>query len=304
MRYSRRHWLWTTAGAPALLRAGVKIDPSWISVITDEIARSPEGAITFARQYGLRHVELRSVPGPGRGRPRYSALSNQELKAAADQFRDAGLAVSFFNSGLLKHCLPGVEPVNPKHKRATDEDRFRDRLDLLKREIEAARILGVDKIRVFAFFRTKDNLALFPRIAGILAEFAEVAEREKVTLLIENEAACNVATCAELAAITELVPSPAIGVNWDPLNGTRYQEQPMPDGYHKLPKQRIGNVQIKGKSILPEWNELLDWRGIFDTMIAEGYRGKFGLETHIFGEGQIQASHDSMKEILRIVEST
>jgi hypothetical protein len=39
-------------------------------------------------------------------------------------------------------------------------------------------------------------------------------------------------------------------------------------------------------------------------MIADGYRGKFGLETHIFGDGQIQASHDSMQEILRVVESS
>jgi hypothetical protein len=38
-------------------------------------------------------------------------------------------------------------------------------------------------------------------------------------------------------------------------------------------------------------------------MTKDGYTGNFGLETHIFGEGQIQASHDSMKEILRILGS-
>ncbi len=301
MLFNRREWIGAGVALPALLRAGVKLDSSWISVITDEIARTPREAILFAQQYGLEHVELRGVPGERR---HYASMTPQELKSAATEFRDAGVSVSFFNSSLLKHRLPGAELVNPKHERPTDEERFRSRIDLLRQSIEAAQILDVDKLRVFAFFRVKNPPAVLPRIADIIAEFAAVAEKEKVTLLIENEASCNVATCAELAAILKLLPSRAIGINWDPLNGARFEEPPMPEGYAKLPKRRIGNVQIKGKSVLPGWKELLDWRNIFHTLIAGGYRGKFGLETHIFGDGQIQASHDSMTEILRIVEAS
>ena len=58
--------------------------------------------------------------------------------------------------------------------------------------------------------------------------------------------------------------------------------------------------KTKGRSVL-DYPERQDWRAIFDTMTKDGYTGPFGLETHIFGEGQIQASHDSMKEILRIL---
>ena len=47
----------------------------------------------------------------------------------------------------------------------------------------------------------------------------------------------------------------------------------------------------------------LDWRAIFDGLVKDGYKGQVGLETHIFGDGQIQASHDSMKEILKIVKA-
>ena len=68
-----------------------------------------------------------------------------------------------------------------------------------------------------------------------------------------------------------------------------------------LPKKRILNVQIKGKSVL-DYPEKLDWRTIFQTLQKDGYQGKIGLETHIFGEGQITASHNSMREILRIVQ--
>jgi sugar phosphate isomerase/epimerase len=60
-------------------------------------------------------------------------------------------------------------------------------------------------------------------------------------------------------------------------------------------------VQIKGKSLL-NYPEKLDWKVIFQTLQKDGYEGKFGLETHIFGEGQVAASHSSMQEILRIVQ--
>lgn len=300
MNLNRRQLL--AAALAALRPAGAAgaLERSRISVITDEIAHSPEDAISFARQYGLSLVELRDVPGQKR---HYDALNAQELEAAARQFRDAGLKISFFNSGLLKHMLPGTEPANPRHRQENAQQRFDSRMEALRRSIRAAQILGVDQVRVFAFFRVREPLALLPRIAEILAEMAGAAEREGVRLLVENEGSCNVATCAELAALLRLLPSRAIGINWDPHNGIRFKEQPLEVGYPMLPKDRIGNVQIKGKSVLPEWSQLLDWRAIFETMTRDGYRGAFGLETHIFGEGQIAASHASMREILRIAHS-
>jgi len=139
-----------------------------------------------------------------------------------------------------------------------------------------------------------------PRVAEILNEMADIAEKQKIHLLIENEAACNIGTSAELADILKLVPSKYVGLNWDPLNAFHLKERPFPEGYEMLPIKRIGNVQIKGKSILPG-SEQLDWRAIFDRLEKDGYKGQVGLETHIFGEIQIQASHDSMKEIVKLV---
>ena len=41
---------------------------------------------------------------------------------------------------------------------------------------------------------------------------AEVAEKEKVYLLIENEGSQNVATSAELADVMKLIPSKWVGI--------------------------------------------------------------------------------------------
>ncbi len=284
-----------------------RIDRSRMSAITDEIAPSPAEAIGFARQYGLKWVELRAVPGQ---KTYYQFLDEPDLRAARKQLDAAGIRVSFLNTGLLKFPLPGTEPLRYRNETpeararrlARDQAEFDRRMEDLRKAIRAAHILGTDKVRIFAFTRVAEPLALLPRIAEILEPMVALAERENIYLLLENEASCNVATCAEAAALLELLPSRHLGVNWDALNGAAFKETPFPDGYNLLPKDRIGNVQIKGRSVL-EGPQKLDWAAIFRAMEADGYQGCFGLETHIFGPELFQKSHECMREILRIVES-
>jgi sugar phosphate isomerase/epimerase len=288
-----------------ILQAAPRVDRSRISAITDEIARSPQGAIAFLKQYGLQWAELREVPGGGGA---YENLSEERLQEAARELRAAGIRVSFLDAGSMKYLLPGTEPARPRKESEEARARrlqresaeFEGRMEHIRKAIRAARILGTDKVRVFAFGRVAEPMKLMPRIAEILAPMVDLAASQKVHLLVENEASCNVATAAELAALVKLIPSPWFGINWDILNGAPHGEIPFPDGYRLLPKDRIGNVHIKGRSLL-NYPERQDWRAIFDALSQDGYTGAFGLETHIFGEGQIQASHDSMREILRIL---
>ena len=136
----------------------------------------------------------------------------------------------------------------------------------------------------------------------VIAEMAEIAARDKMQLLVENEGACNVVTCAEVAEFLKLLPQKNVGFNWDPLNGTSQKETPFPDGYALLPKKRIWNVQMKGHSLLDEERKL-DWRSIFAQLDKDGYRGCAGLETHYFDGTLIEKSNLSVKEIIRILET-
>jgi sugar phosphate isomerase/epimerase len=303
---TRRELLAGALAAVPLEAKTRRVDRSRISAITDEIARSPAGAIAFIKQYGLGLVELREVPGGGGA---YEALPEADLRAAAREFASNRIRVSYFDAGLFKFSMPGTEPVRrtpesetARQKRlARDGERFERRMEHLERAIRAAKILGSDKVRIFAFSRVEDPIKLMPRIASVFEPMVKMAEKAKVRLLVENEASCNIATCAELAALMKLMPSKWIGINWDTLNGGS-REKAFPDGYNLLPKNRIGNVHIKGRSVL-DGPQKQDWATIFATMVKDGYRGSFGLETHIFGETQVQSSHASMKEILRILES-
>lgn len=290
--------------SPTLWAKTNKIGRARFSAITDEISKTPADAIAFAHTYGLKWLELRDVPGKKSGS--YTFMPEDGLRAAGKEFHDAGIKISFLNTGMLKFGLPGTElvrrrPETPEAK-VKREDREKEQFDRrmtdLDKAIKAAHILGVNKIRVFAFMRVAEPESLFPRIAGILDPMIRVCEKEGVQLLLENEAACNVGTSAELAAMLKLNPSKAFGLNWDPHNAVSFKEKPL-DGYALLPKKRIGNVQTKGKSLL--WaDQKFDWAGIFHALEKDGYQGQVGLETHIFDEKAIEHSHNSMKEMLRI----
>jgi|HigsolmetaAR201D_1030396.scaffolds.fasta_scaffold04024_8 Sugar phosphate isomerases/epimerases len=301
----RRTFLAAATYAPALF-AKRRFEYSRISVLTDEVANSPSEAFAFAKQYGLRWVELRAVPG---ARKSYWNLPEGELRSFAAELKEHGLKVSFLNTGLLKFTLPGTQPVRRrneteeqrKRREAAEAAQFERRLEDVRTACKAARILGTDKVRIFAFVRTADPRSLYPRIAEIITEMAREAEKEKITLLLENEGSCNVATSAESAEILRMLPK-SVGLNWDPHNGFAHNEVPFPDGYRLLPKDRLGNVQIKAKSLLPEYNQLIDWKGIFDALAADGYRGKVGLETHIFDGTLIEAAHKCMRELQRILQ--
>lgn len=283
------------------------LDRSHISAITDEIGKTADESIVFAKQYGLQWVELRSVPET---KKEYAFLPEAEVKAAAASFAANHLRVSFLNTSLLKFGLPDTEPVRRRpesaeaRKKRLDEDgaKFERRMEDLRKALNAAHILGCDKVRVFTGMRVPEPRALYPRIAEILEQMLPVAEKARVHLLVENEGSCNVATCAELSDFIKLLPSKWIGINWDPQNVIAHKEIPFPDGYALLPKSRIENVQIKGKGVM-DGPDRLDWKAILHALDRDGYSGQIGLETHIFDGTLIAASHTSIREILRMIDN-
>jgi sugar phosphate isomerase/epimerase len=302
----RRQFLAGLTVAP-LLRAKGHVDRSRISVITDEASTSETDSVAFAKQYGLRWIELRGVPGGG---GHYMRQTDEKLRESVKLFHDNGIGVSFLNTPMFKITLPGSEPVFRRAETADAREkriaRHKAEFDSRKADFEqafrAAHILGTDKIRVFTFLRTAEPAELNQQIADVIGEMGELAAKEKIKLLVENEGACNVVSCAEVAAFLKLLPEKTIGLNWDPLNGTSQKEVPYPDGYKLLPVKRIWNVQMKGHSLLDQ-EKKLDWAAIFKALDRDGYNGQVGLETHYFDGTKIEKSHSSMREIFRILES-
>jgi sugar phosphate isomerase/epimerase len=308
---NRRNFLAAGVGSALALRGATskapKIDRSRISAISDEVAKSPAEAIAFAKTFGMQWLSLRDVPG---ARKSYHTLEPDELAAAHAEFKEAGIRISFLDSPLLKFGLPGTEPLrrtpekpDAREKRiAREQAQYDGRMEELRKSIRACHALECNMLRVFSFSRVAQPETMFQRVADHIGEMAKVAEKEGCRLVMENEASQNVGTCAETAKFIKLLPEKALGINWDSLNGEGLGELSYPDGYDILPKHRILNVHLKGKSVL-DYPEHLDWGAIFVRMQQDGYMGRLELETHIFGAGQVAASHASMREIMRITET-
>ncbi|MBI2686429.1 MAG: sugar phosphate isomerase/epimerase [Acidobacteria bacterium] len=293
---------------PGLFAKAAKLDHTRMATLTDESGKTPAENFEFAKKFGLRYLELRGVPG---AKKHYSDLSEAELKEASKEFADHGIKVSFFNSGQCKFALPGTEyarqraetPEQKAKRVARDQQSFDTRMETLHKSIRASQILGCDKVRIFAFLRTAEPEKTMQRVYDILGPMVKVAEKEGAKLLLENEVACNVARCDELAAAMKAIPSKAFGINWDPLNGHHLKEEVFPHGYALLPKKKVWNVQVKGKSILKEFPaDYLEWASIYTALEKDGYAGQVGLECHIFGEEQIRRSHQCMEEMIRVAE--
>jgi sugar phosphate isomerase/epimerase len=199
-----------------------------------------------------------------------------------------------------KHSRP-EEPAAKEARIARAQASFDNRLADLRLGIRASHAFNCPMLRIFTFTRNEQPESIFPRIADVIGELATIADKEGIRLLIENETTQNAGTSAETAKLLKILPR-NVGVNWDSLNSLPLGEKPFPDGYESLPKDRIWNVHVKGKSLL-DYPEHQDWPAILKALERDGFTGRLELETHIFGDQQVAASHDSMKEILRLLNT-
>jgi len=300
-----RRELMLALGATAVAEAK-GLDWSRFAVLTDEVAGSDADAIAFAKQYDLKWVELRDTPRAQdrtRKNETYFRMEPERLKQVRADLKAAGLKVSFLNTGLLKFGLPGVElklkspetHENQAKREARQEILYAARMKDLEQAIRAAHALEVPQLRVFAYSRAADLAGVWDRVANELGECAKVAEKEGVTLLLENESPCNVATSKELGDMALKVNSKALGMNWDPDNTFAFGELAWPDGYKSLPLKKLGNVQMKAGNVLGP--RKIDWTSIIRELNKDGYKGCIGLETHVFDGTLIEKAHLCMKEI-------
>ena len=135
-------------------------------------------------------------------------------------------------------------------------------------------------------------------IDDCLRKAAVRAGRKSVTLTIENELDCNTATGAEAARLLNAVHERSLMLNWDPGNATARGETAFPDGYARLPKDRIAHVHCKDVAEVgggtTEWMAMgrgvIDWAGQFRALVKDGYHGAVSLETHWQGGGTPEES--------------
>ena len=260
-----------------------------IAAITDEFSQDIEVAVRSMAEIGMTGAELRMVFGKN-----VIDLTDAELDRACEIAARQGLEIVSIASPLLKCVLPDAPEVDARFQQdvfaATHT--FKDQPRLTDRALVIAERTGARIVRVFSYWRAVRPEACFERVARALEQLAGQFVRHGRTVGLENEHACNIATGGETARLLEAVAHPNLKVVWDPANAYVSGETPYPDGYRRLPVDRIAHVHAKDCRVeghRPVWCALgeggIDWSGQIQALAEDGYRGWLSLETHWAGPG-------------------
>ncbi len=275
-----------------------------LGVITDEVTQDLEKALAWAKGYRLEWVELRNVWG------KYiTEFTPDEVKRAKDLLAKYGLRVSVLDSAYFKTTLPGTTSKFAAGQGDFAANEHESQSALLERAFARAKDFGTDKVRIFSFWRVADPKTVFDRVAKELDRTADIAKREGIRLVLENEFACNVATGVESAEMLDAVKAPALGLNWDSGNAYAAGElRPFPDGYAPLDKKRIWHMHLKdaegtGANWRPIGGGKIDFVGQFRAILKDGFSGTMSLETHYLNAAKDKeaSSRESMDGLLKVI---
>ena len=267
-----------------------------LSVITDEISQDFGHALEVAaKEFGLGLVEIR-----GLWKKNIVNLDEKEIAEAKALLAKYDLKVTDIASPLFKVDWPGApkSKYSPTGSAYNASFTFEQQDEVLERATAMAKAFGTNRVRLFDFWRLENDKPYRHAMDAKLREFSDKAAKNNIILILENEYECNSGTGAEAARTLAAVPNKNFMINWDPGNAAALGETAFPDGYAKLPKERIGHMHLKDVQKKPDgtfgWaamgKGIIDYTNQFKAMIRDGYRGTMSLETHWTGGGTPEES--------------
>jgi sugar phosphate isomerase/epimerase len=163
-----------------------------LAVIGDEIGPSLEEMISFCHEHEVTRLDMRTLGGRN-----LLGMTLDEVGGIARTLEKAGITVPTLVSPLLKWQAPGKASAGGKIDFAFDPaDCPAD--DPLVYAFDMAVVLGADRIRVFSYltydgYKPSDLFGAYERLMDLGATYS-------MTVEIENEPVCNMATIGDLAA--------------------------------------------------------------------------------------------------------
>jgi sugar phosphate isomerase/epimerase len=238
-----------------------------LSGFGDEIDPDPVVQATVLRALGAGHIEVR-----GAWDVNIVALDDDQLQRLRAVFAQRGLRVSAIASPVGKVDIDGD---------AEDE------LNRLRRAVHAAHVLEAPYIRIFSFYRGDGVPVESIRDAVLkrLRAFADLAEREDVVLVHENEKDIYGDVPARVLDIVDSVGSPALRVAWDNANFVQVGVRPYTDGYELL-RPHLAYLQVKDAiaatgQVVPAGEGDGELRETLTALRDHGYAGFASLEPHL-----------------------
>jgi sugar phosphate isomerase/epimerase len=278
-----------------------------LGIITDELTNEFDQSLDFISGYNLHFCEIREMWGHN-----IMNVPQADLDRSKKLLEQHKIQVSDIASPIFKWNLPQM-PAKANEKRDEFKAAFTepDADMLLERSFKLARFFGTNKVRIFSYWRVEDPEKAYPMMRDRLAKAAQVAAKNDIILVLENEHACNVGTGKELGRLLKDVNSPALRGVWDPGNATMLGEVPFPDGYNAVrglfPHMHIKDSRKNAKTGKLEWAPVgggtIDFKGQFQALHRDKYEGTMSLETHYrrADGNKVESTRESLEGLLKVL---
>ncbi len=237
-----------------------------ITGFSDEIDEKIDKQFAHIKTLGIKYYEPRFVDGIS-----IADLNDYAVRALKDKMDRAGVKASSIGSPIGK-----IKITDP----------FEPHLEKLERVIEIAKILDTKYIRVFSYYIEKgDDLEKWhDEVIYRMKKKTELAEREGVILLHENEKDIWGELPEQCDRIIREVNSPSLRAVFDPANFIQAGATPYPDAYNIM-KPHIEYMHIKDAladgSVVPAGCGLGRIDEILSDLKKSGWTGFLSLEPHL-----------------------
>lgn len=266
-----------------------------LGIVTDEVGDDLANALRLAKEWGMKRVEFRTIWGKGAWN-----LTSSEIKDALTLLRGGGFEVVGIGSQFLK-----VPSENLKIE-------YDCQIENLKRAMDAAHVFGAKVVRVLSPLLpagSPPSGTTDPITDELVDHYllpVRMAEKEGLTLAIENQSNTAVTTSDHASRLEEKIGSLAFGVLWDPANALAGGEaDAFPAGYERV-RQKIAHVHIKDTKRME--NGRFNWtvvgEGDFDVagqlkrLTEDNYHTTVTLEPHLKSLEKTAASVKALRQIM------
>lgn len=180
-----------------------------ISAFADEAYRDLEKQLPFLQKLGIKYFEPRYV----QGNYAITDISTIKAKKVKEQMDEYDIKASCIGAWLGKISI--TDPLEPH-------------LELLRHSIEIAHILDTKRLRTFSFYLPEGDPIEKWRgeVMERLAKMADIAEKEGVILMHENEHRIYGESPEGCVDIFKTIKSPALSGTFDPANYIYFNYDP------------------------------------------------------------------------------